>query len=132
MKPNSVPDENSRNFEKIVKSSREKRKNIKQIKASILKWNTRKYLILSYSIESKFMTKQWIEISGLSGGKYSMNKNIRSKTPMLRLNLRNNSDTHSVAKGRIIVEGNVLNSCGVKKPTFKNNSLAYRKLILLL
>ena len=132
MKPNSVPDENSRNFEKIVKSSREKRKNIKQIKASILKWNTRKYLILSYSIESKFMTKQWIEISGLSGGKYSMNKNIRSKTPMLRLNLRNNSDTHSVARGRIIVEGNVLNSCGVKKPTFKNNSLAYRKLILLL
>ena len=132
MKPNSVPDENSRNFEKIVKSSREKRKNIKQIKASILKWNTRKYLILSYSIESKFMTKQWIEISGLSGGKYSMNKNIRSKSPMLRLNLRNNSDTHSVARGRIIVEGNVLNSCGVKKPTFKNNSLAYRKLILLL
>ena len=132
MKPNSVPDESSRNFEKIVKSSREKRKNIKQIKISILKWNTRKYLILSYSIESKFMTKQWIEISGLSGGKYSMNKNIRSKTPMLRLNLRNNSDTHSVARGRIIVEGNVLNSCGVKKPTFKNNSLAYRKLILLL
>ena len=132
MKPNSVPDESWRNFEKIVKSSREKRKNIKQIKISILKWNTRKYLILSYSIESKFMTKQWIEISGLSGGKYSMNKNIRFKTPMLRLNLRNNSDTHSVAKGRIIVEGNVLNNCGVKKPTFKNNSLAYRKLILLL
>ena len=52
MKPNSVPDESSRNFEKIVKSSREKRKNIKQIKISILKWNTRKYLILSYSIES--------------------------------------------------------------------------------
>ena len=132
MKPNSVPDESSRNFEKIVKSSREKRKNIKQIKISILKWNTRKYLILSYSIESKFMTKQWIEISGLLGGQYSMNKNIRFKTPMLRLNLRNNSDTHSVAKGRIIVEGNVLNNCGVKKPTFKNNSLAYRKLILLL
>ena len=132
MKPNSVPDENSRNSEKIVKSSREKRKNIKRIKTSILKWNTRKYLILSYSIESKFMTKQWIEISGLLGGQCSMNKNIRFKTPMLRLNLCNNSDTHSVAKGKIIVEGNVLNNCGVKKPTFKNNSLAYRKLILLL
>ena len=78
------------------------------------------------------MTKQWIEISGLLGGQYSMNKNIRFKTPMLRLNLCNNSDTHSVAKGEIIVEGNVLNNCGVKKPTFKNNSLAYRKLILLL
>ena len=37
VKPKPVPDENSRNVEEIVKSSREKRRNIEQIKASIIK-----------------------------------------------------------------------------------------------
>ena len=50
-------------------------------------------------------------------------KNIRFETPMLRSNLSNYGDAYIFVKGRIIVEDNVLNNRGDKKPTFKNNAL---------
>ena len=44
MKPKPVIDENSRNVEQIIIPPEKKTRNIKQIKASITKWNTIKYL----------------------------------------------------------------------------------------
>ena len=35
----------------------------------------------------KFVTRKWIDVNDLSGGQYSINKNIRFKTPMLRSDL---------------------------------------------
>ena len=32
---------------------------------------------------SKFVARTWTELNDLSGGQYSVNKNVRFKTPML-------------------------------------------------
>ena len=50
------------------------------------------------------MTRKWIEINDLLGAQYSIKKNIRLKTPMLRLDLCDYSDAYIVVKGRITVE----------------------------
>ena len=52
--------------------------------------------------------KKWIEVNDLSSGQYSVNKNIRFKTSMLRSDLCNYSDAYIVAKGRITVEGVIM------------------------
>ena len=44
-------------------------------------------LLLNYSTVSKFVTKKWVEVNDLSCGQYSVNKNIRLKTAMLRSGL---------------------------------------------
>ena len=49
----------------------------------------------------KFVTRRWIEVNHLSGSHYSSIKNIRLKTPMLRLDLRDYSDAYIVVKGTI-------------------------------
>ena len=43
--------------------------------------------LINDSIVSKFLTKIWIEVNDLSGGKCSDTKNIRSETPLLRSDL---------------------------------------------
>ena len=43
--------------------------------------------ILNDSTVSKFVTKKWFEVNDLSSGHYSVNKNIRFKTSMLRSDL---------------------------------------------
>ena len=43
--------------------------------------------ILNDSTVSKFVTKKWFEVNDLSSGRYSVNKNIRFKTSMLRSDL---------------------------------------------
>ena len=40
--------------------------------------------LLSTSSVSKFVTKKWAEVNDLSSGQYSVKKNIRFKTSMLR------------------------------------------------
>ena len=57
--------------------------------------------LLSDSTVSKFVTKTWIEINDLSSGQYSVNKNIRFKTSILRSDLRDYSDAYIVVKGTI-------------------------------
>ena len=52
--------------------------------------------------------KKWIEVNDLSSGQYSVNKNIRFKTSMLRSDLCDYSDAYIVAKGRITVEGVIM------------------------
>ena len=45
-----------------------------------------------------FVTRKWIEVNNLSGGQYSINKNIRFKTQTLRSNLCGYSDAYIVLK----------------------------------
>ena len=69
------------------------------------------------------MTRKWIEVNNLSSGQYSLNKNIRFKTSMLRSDLCDNSDAYVIVKRRITVEGDNDDKTRNKKLTFKNNSL---------
>ena len=57
------------------------------------------YTLLNDSTASMFVTRKWIEVNFLSNGQYSVNKNIRFKTPMVISDLRNYSDADIVLKG---------------------------------
>ena len=48
------------------------------------------------STVSKIVTRKWIEVNDLSGGQYSVNKNIRFKTPMLRSDFSDYNDAYFV------------------------------------
>ena len=50
-------------------------------------------------------TRKWTEVNDLSGSQYSINKNIKFKIPMLRLDLRDYSDTYIIVIGTITIEG---------------------------
>ena len=51
----------------------------------------------------RFVTKKWIEVYDQSEKNYSINKEIRIKTPMLRSDLCDFSDAYTVVKGEITV-----------------------------
>ena len=68
------------------------------------------------------MTKKWIEVNDLSSGQSSVNKNIRFKTSILRLDLFDYSDTSIVVKGTITVEGDNDAKTRNKNLIFKNNA----------
>ena len=53
----------------------------------------------------RFVTKKWIEVYDQSEKNYSLNKEIRIKTPMLRSDLCDFSDAYIVVKGDITLEG---------------------------
>ena len=52
----------------------------------------------------KFVTIKWIEVNDLSGGQYSIKKNVSFKTPMLRSDLCDYSGAFIVAKGELILK----------------------------
>ena len=52
----------------------------------------------------RFVTKKWIEVFDQSEKNYSPNKEIRTKTSMLRSDLCDFSDVYNVVKGNIIVD----------------------------
>ena len=54
------------------------------------------------------MTNKWIEVNDLPSGQYSVIKNIRFKTLMLRSDSSDYSDAYIVVKGTIIVAENML------------------------
>ena len=56
------------------------------------------FKFLNDSTVSKFVTRKRIDVINLTGGQYSVNKNIRFKTPMLRSDLCDYSNTYFVAK----------------------------------
>ena len=68
------------------------------------------------------VTKKWIEVHDQSEKNYSVNKEIRIKTPMLRSDLCNFSDVYIVVKGDITVTSQ--NNAKKKKKSvmFKNNA----------
>ena len=75
--------------------------------------------LLCDSSVSKFLTKKWVEVNDLSCGQYSVNKNIRFKTSMLRSDICDYSDAYIVVKGTITVEGDDDNKKRDKKLFFK-------------
>ena len=82
------------------------------------------------------VTRKLIEVSDLLSGEYSLNKNIRFKTPMLKSNLCNYSDAYIVVKGTVdlLPAGKNKNDKAEKEVQFKNNApfrslgRAYQKL----
>ena len=68
---------------------------------------------------SKFVTKKWVEVNDLSSVQYSVNKNIRFKTSMLRSDL---FDTYIIVKGKITVEGDDGDKNGNKELAFEKNA----------
>ena len=70
---------------------------------------------------SRYVTKKWIEVYNQSEKNYSVNKEIRIKTPMLRSDLCDFSDAYIVVKGDITVT-NPNNAKRNKAVAFKNNA----------
>ena len=68
----------------------------------------------------RFVTKKWIEVYDQSEKNYSINKEIRIKTLMLRSDLCDFSDSYIVVKGEIIVT-NPNDAKRNKAVAFKNN-----------
>ena len=68
------------------------------------------------------MWQKWIEVNDLSSGQYSINKNIRFETSMLRSDLCDYSDAYIVVEERISVTGTNDANRRNKKLTFKNNA----------
>ena len=83
--------------------------------------------LLNDSAVSKLVTIKWIEINNLSGGQFSVKKNVRFKTSILRSDLCDYSDAYIVVKGRISVTGNNNANKRNKKLNFKNNALFTKK-----
>ena len=69
----------------------------------------------------KYVTKKWIEVYDQSEKNYSVDKEIRIKTPMLRSDLCDFSNAYIVVKGDIIVTS-PNNAKRNKSVTFKNNA----------
>ena len=69
----------------------------------------------------RFVTKKWIEVYDQSEKNYNVNKEIRIKTPMLRSDLCDFSDTCIIVKGTITITDpdNAKRNNSVE---FKNNS----------
>ena len=59
--------------------------------------------LLHNSTISKFVTKKWVKLNDLSSGQYSVNKNIRFKTSMLKSDSYHYSDLYTIVKGKIDV-----------------------------
>ena len=68
-----------------------------------------------------FVTKKWIEVYDESEKNYSINKEIRIKTPLLRSDLCDFSDAYIVVKREITVT-NRNNAKRSKAVAFKNNA----------
>ena len=84
--------------------------------------NYKIFKLLNDSSVSKFVIKKWVEANDLSSCQYSVNKNLRFKTSMLRSDLCDYSDAYVVVKARITVEGDNNANKRNKKLTFKNNA----------
>ena len=69
----------------------------------------------------RFVSKKWIKVYDQSGGNYNVNKEIRTKTSMLRSDLCNFSDAYIVAKRNITVAKKVFTADDIEEP---NNTAA--------
>ena len=69
----------------------------------------------------RVVTKQWIEVYDQSGGNYTINKEIRIKTSMLRSDLCDFNDAYIIVKGTITITAPD-NGKRNKEVAFKNNA----------
>ena len=79
------------------------------------------FLDTTSDIVPRFITKKWVEVHDQSGGSYSINKQIRFKTSMLRSDLCTYSDGYIVVKGTITAT-DPDNNAYDKELAFKNNT----------
>ena len=70
----------------------------------------------------RFATKKWIEVYDQSEKNYNPNKEIRTKTLMLRSDLCDFSDAYIVVEGDITLEGDNDANKKNKNLAFKNNA----------
>ena len=70
----------------------------------------------------RFVTKKWIEVHDQSEKNYSVNKEIRIKTLMLRSDLWDFSDAYIVVEGNITLESDSNANKRNKNLAFKNNA----------
>ena len=70
----------------------------------------------------KICEKKSIKVNDLSGGQYSVNKNGRFKTSMLRSHLSDYSDAYILVKGTVTVEGDNDSKKRNKKLAFKSDA----------
>ena len=78
------------------------------------------------------MKRKWIEVNDLSGGQYSVDKNVRFKTPIPISDLYDYNDVYIVVKERISFRGTNANNRPNKKLTLVimfHSSYTYQKLI---
>ena len=68
----------------------------------------------------RFITKKWVEIYDQSEGNYSVNKEIRIKTSLLRSDLCDFNDAYIFVKGDINLEGD-------NNANKRNTNLAFKK-----
>ena len=80
--------------------------------------------LLKDSTVSKFVTKKWIKVKDLSSGQYSVKRNIRLKTSMLKSDLWDYSDAYIVVKGTIdlLATATIENEKAQKNIAFKKNA----------
>ena len=74
---------------------------------------------------SKFATRKWIVVNDLSNGLYSVEKNLRFKTPMLRSDLCDYRDPYIAVKGLILLTITIRSTndhTRRNKLAFKNNA----------
>ena len=91
---------NSRNSEEIIIPPEQKEEILHDL-TSIVKIKHCRIKLLNDSTVSKYLTRKWIELNDLSNGQYSVNKNLRFKTPMLISVLCNSSNPYIIVKGTI-------------------------------
>ena len=70
----------------------------------------------------KYVTKKWIEVYDQPEKNYNPSKEIRIKTPMLRINWCDFSDAYTVVKGDITVDKKTSTVDGFETP---NNTAAH-------
>ena len=70
----------------------------------------------------RYVTKKWIKVYNQSEKNYSVNKEIRIKTPILRSDLCDFSDAYIIVKGNITVVKKYLLSMILKHPIIQQLS----------
>ena len=118
-------DENPRSFEEIIISLEKKDEilnKLRNVSKCMEQYKISK--LLNDSTASKFVTKSLIKVKDLKRGQYSVSKNIKFKTSILRSDLCDYRDAHIILKGTIdllAATGNK-NNKAQKNVAFKNNS----------
>ena len=79
------------------------------------------FKLLNDSTVSKFVTKTWVKVNDFSSSQYSVNKNIRFKTSILRSNLCDYCDAYIVVKGIISTTSTNANNRRNKKLLFQKS-----------
>ena len=64
----------------------------------------------------RFVSKKWLEVYDQSGRNYKANKEIRTKTSMLRSDLCDFSDVYIVVKGTLSVAKKVFTAVDFERP----------------